>query len=444
MARRNKWELDDDDDEFEFDTDERPKRKRKRKRKRVDSEPEVIFAPPKPVRVPLALAFLAALAGLYLAATSTSDFVAHLDRQVHAVHCSVMPGSQAEIGESGCRTVMLSPYSSWFRDTYWGGIPISLFAVAVFAFLAYRSGHLLWRGKPKRSEAGFLLTATLLPCVMSVMYGYIAVNEVGTLCTVCSGIYGASAATFVGAFFALLMSERPRTYQSDALPRFAVGILEGCGFVVTIFFAYLMFIPEPDAKAGRGVAGCGVLVQPEDTAGIMLDINPNPRGLTSIELLDPLCPACRAFDERLRASQLGQKLNQRVVLFPLDSSCNWMVSTSLHPGACAVSEAMLCAPQEAARILDWAFARQESLIELAKSDEKALQREIKASFPAVGRCLGSPKARNKMVKSLRWAVANALPVMTPQLFVGGRRLCDEDTDLGLEYTLTRMLAGGGR
>ena len=46
-----------------------------------------------------------------------------------------------------------------------------------------------------------------------------------------------------------------------------------------------------------------------------------------------------------------------------------------------------------------------------------------------------------MVKSLRWAVANALPVMTPQLFVDGKRLCDEDTDLGLEYTLTQMLGG---
>ena len=44
-------------------------------------------------------------------------------------------------------------------------------------------------------------------------------------------------------------------------------------------------------------------------------------------------------------------------------------------------------------------------------------------------------------RSLRWAVANALPVMTPQLFVNGTRLCDEDTDLGLEYTLTRMLGG---
>jgi len=444
MARRNKWELDDDEEQLELDDAELARRKRKRKRKREESEPEISFQQPKPVRVPLAIAFVASLVGSWLAATSTADFIAHLDRQVHAMHCSVMPGASAELGESGCRTVMLSPYSSWFRTDYWGGIPISLLAFAVFAFLAYRSGHLLWRGKPKRSEASFLLTATLLPCAMSVGYGYIAVNEVGALCTVCSGIYGARAATFFGAFVALLMSERPTTYQSDTLPRFAIGFLEGCGFVAAMLLAYLMFIPEPDAKADRGAAGCGVLVQPEDTAGIMLDIDPNPRGMTSIEVLDPLCPACRAFDERLRASQLGKELNQRAVLFPLDSTCNWMVSTSLHPGACAVSEAMLCAPKEAARILDWAFARQEELMEIAKKNEKALHREIKATFPAVGKCLGSPKARNKVVKSLRWAVANALPVMTPQFFVGGRRLCDEDTDLGLEYTLTRMLSGGGR
>ena len=64
--------------------------------------------------------------------------------------------------------------------------------------------------------------------------------------------------------------------------------------MVLILFAYMVSIPQPDDKSKRGAKGCGVLVQPEDTAGIMLDIAPNSRGLTSIELLDPLCPACRA------------------------------------------------------------------------------------------------------------------------------------------------------
>jgi len=118
-----------------------------------------------------------------------------------------------------------------------------------------------------------------------------------------------------------------------------------------------------------------------------------------------------------------------------------MVKTSLHPGACAVSEAMLCAPGEASAILDWAFEKQEELLAMGKSDEKKLRALLKETFPAAKACMGTAVARNKMVRSLRWAVANALTVMTPQLFVNGKRLCDEDTDLGLEYTLSRMTGG---
>ncbi len=405
-------------------------------------DPDLSFGA-KPVRVPLAVAFVAAVAGCFFAGTSTADFVAHLDRQVHALHCSVVPGAKAQIGESGCRAVMLSPYSSWFRESYWGGIPVALWALAVFAFLAYRLGHLTWRGQPRRSEAGFLVAATLLPVLMSGIYGYLAYAQVGAICTVCAGIYVTSGLTFLGSLAALLMIERSPTPDVHAVRRFGVGVAEGCGFVFALSLVYLAWLP--DAGGERGPAGCGALVQPEDEAGIMVDVARVPGGKPTIEVLDPLCPACRAFDARLTASGLDVKLDQRAVLFPLDSSCNWMVTDSLHPGACAVSEAMLCAsPAQAKVILGWAFANQEALLAEAKADEPKLRARLKSQFPEVAGCLGTPVAKNKVVKSLRWAVANALPVMTPQLFVDGTRLCDEDTDLGLDYTLTRMLQGGAR
>ena len=41
--------------------------------------------------------------------------------------------------------------------------------------------------------------------------------------------------------------------------------------------------------------------------------------------------------------------------------------------------------------------------------------------------------------SLRWAVANQLQVLTPQLYVRGTKLCDEDTDIGLDYSLRRLI-----
>ena len=398
----------------------------------------------KPTRIPLFIAFAAAMTGLALAGTSTSDFVQHLDRQVHAVHCSVMPGSDALIGESGCRTVMLSMHSSWFRDQYWGGIPISLFAMAVFAFLAYRAGHLLLRGRPRRSEAIFLTVASFLPVVMSIIYGNIAYSEIGEMCSVCVGIYVVSGLLFASGLITIFMTDPPPPLGGEGgAGHFALGVVEGIVFVAVASLVYLGGIPEVSAKNKniKGAAGCGTLAQPEDRANIMIDLSKGSGGTPSIELLDPLCPACRAFDERLEETGLAARLNQKVVLFPLDSKCNWMLDQSLHPGACAVSEAMLCAPNEASKILKWAFDRQEELTEMGKNDERQLRRLIKSTFPAAQKCMGTAVAKNKMVKSLRWAVANALPVMTPQLFIEGKRLCDEDTDLGLEYTLNQMMGG---
>lgn len=395
----------------------------------------------RPVRIPLIIAALAAVVGAVLAATSTADFVAHLDRQVHDIHCSVMPGAEAVRGESGCRTVMLSPYSSWFRASYWGGVPVALFALAVFAFLAYRAGHLAARGKPTRAEAGFLLAGMGLPVLMSSIFGYLAAAKVGATCTVCVGMYVASGVGFAAALAAFFMVTPTGQPNPKAVQGFVLSFVEGCAFVGVLFLAYLLFVPQVEAKAGRGPAGCGTLVEAGDASGILIDLALRPGAAPSIELLDPLCPACRAFGERLAASGLAERLSQQAVLFPLDATCNWMVKSSLHPGACAVTEAMLCDRAAAPKILAWAFTHQEALTELGRKDEAGLRSKITQEFPGVGACLGSPQAKNAVVRSLRWAVANALPVLTPQLFVQGRRVCDEDTDLGLEYTLAHMLEG---
>jgi hypothetical protein len=212
--------------------------------------------------------------------------------------------------------------------------------------------------------------------------------------------------------------------------------------------AYLVLAPRAEPK--KALTGCGALVSADDPASVMLTLHEG--GEPAIEVLDPLCPSCKAFDTRLGASAFRDKLALKAVLFPLDSACNWMVTEALHPGACAMSEALLCADgltgpkdDEAARdVLRWAFKQQDALRELAAKDEPAMRAKIESAFPKVKGCLGSPQVKNKLTKSLRWAVANAIPVLTPQLFVGNARMCDEDTDLGLEYTLAKMLSAKGK
>ena len=91
-------------------------------------------------------------------------------------------------------------------------------------------------------------------------------------------------------------------------------------------------------------------------------------------------------------------------------------------------------------MIDWAFEHQDEIRAAAVADPKAAKAMVTAAFPELGRCVGSATARQRLNRSLRWAVQNELSVLTPQLYVGGTKLCDEDTDLGMDYALTRLLA----
>ena len=95
------------------------------------------------------------LAGAFFSGLSTSDFIAHLDRQMHSIHCSFVPGASADLGESGCRTVMMSPYSSLFRESLWGGLPISLLAVAVFFYMLARALSFGLKQDISKRETGY-------------------------------------------------------------------------------------------------------------------------------------------------------------------------------------------------------------------------------------------------------------------------------------------------
>jgi uncharacterized membrane protein len=385
---------------------------------------------------------LFALVGVVFAAVSTHDYVSFLDRQVHAITCSYVPGLATldTAGTSGCHAVLMSPYSAVFRAATWGGIPIALPALAVFAYLLFRVVDLLARrlGGDRR-ETLFLLTATLLPLAASLVYFLISLLRIGAVCKVCVGIYVASAGVFVAAIAAHLRARRAAAAAPIEWGRYAAYFLEGVAFVAIPVLLYLGLKPSYAASIGT----CGDLLHPEDRYGVRITLGGPSGGVPAIEVMDPLCPACKAFSQRLAASGLGARLDRELVLFPLDKECNWMVSESLHPGACVVSEAVLCGGAQADEVLQWAFDHQEELRELGRDPDRLAAR-IRQRFPQLADCLGRPAVRARLNRSLRWIVANSLPVVTPQLFVRGVKVCDEDTDLGLDYVLSRLLAAPPR
>lgn len=452
-------------------------------------------------RWPAALALGASLLGLAFSASSTIDYASHLDRQIHDLHCSFIPGLDAAgSADTGCRAAMYSPYSALFRDRYWGGIPISLFALGAFAFFAaFALYMLLARSSAPRRASQFLFVTGITPLLVSILMFVISLVRLGTFCKTCVGIYISSAGLAAAGIAAFVYDrqaarraaetqrmaspldnnrrEAPRALEPEEAPRPAS---EGVAATVVDDGAYEpkpVIKPAPtlpvDAPRRTGgplllpawllglglfsvvpallyvgalpsytgyIQGCGKLEKPAEPSGALLKIA-TPRATQPATLVvDPLCPTCKALHQRLVAEGIFDKLDTTLVLFPLDSECNWMLDRSLHPGACIISKAILCSEHRALPVLEWAYDNQEDILAVAKAgaglvNVRAMVRE---RWPGLETCIESKDITQRLHKMLRYTVSNQLPVSTPQMFLGDTRVCDEDTDIGLAYTLRKL------
>jgi hypothetical protein len=133
------------------------------------------------------------------------------------------------------------------------------------------------------------------------------------------------------------------------------------------------------------------------------------------------------------------RLDVQMALFPLDSDCNWMLTNPLHAGACTVSKAVICGGDQARQVLEWAYDQQDDLVKAAKASDAQLRALIGRRWgPQVLSCIDAPATKLKLNHQLHFAADNAIPVSTPQMYLGDLKVCDEDTDLGLRYTLGQL------
>jgi hypothetical protein len=403
------------------------------------------------------VALAGSLLGLVFAGYSTLDYINHLDRQVHDIHCSIIPGAPAEETlESGCRVALYSPYSALLRDRVWGGVPISLFAVGAFAFFVAFALYLLVAGdRAPRRAIGFMALAGCTPLVASAVMATISAVKLGTFCQTCIGMYVASVLLAIGGLAGWVLDRKRRTREvvqrpgeaparAGAVPPRPLGAawLTSAWLLALGLFAlvpaglYLESVPS----YARYVSGCGTIVSKDDPKKALLRITPGGARQPVVMVVDPMCPTCKAFHERLVSEGIFDKLDTTLVLFPLDSACNWNLSTPLHPGACTVARAVLCGGDRALSVLEWAYEDQEQLTEAGKSreGEERIKSMLKARWGGLDACLDNKATELKLDEHMRFAVNNKLPVATPQLFIGDVRLCDEDLDIGLPYALRKL------
>jgi uncharacterized membrane protein len=376
--------------------------------------------------------------GLVFAGYSTVDYAEHLDRHLHDVHCSLIPGLVSGADEENpCRAAMYSAYSALFRGDYWGGIPISLFAIGAFSFFLGFSLYLFFaREVASKKALGFFAALGVTPLLVSAVMFFISVTRIGALCKTCVGIYLSSALLAVGAFLAYRAMGRPFSERPDGkwgLPvLWALGLL-GATLVPSLVYAGAVPDERPYLKS------CGKLEKSAEahSALIRMKTPSSVRPATLFE--DPLCPTCRAFHQRMVAEGAFDRLDVQLALFPLDSDCNWMLTNPLHPGACTVSKAVICGGDQARQVLEWAYDQQDDLVKAAKSGDGQVRGMISRRWgPQFLTCIDSAATKLKLNHQLHFAADNAIPVSTPQMYLGDQKVCDEDTDLGLRYTLGQL------
>jgi uncharacterized membrane protein len=400
------------------------------------------------------VAVVASTLACIFAAYSSYDYAVQLDRQVHAVHCSFIPGAPASNdGDNPCKVALFSAYSALFRASYWGGIPISLFALGAFCFFAAFALYLLLGGARVSKWAWpFFAAASLLPLSASIGMFFVSVAHLHTLCKLCVGIYVSSIALAASAIVGALADKRARDDWGTAPTEPArdfnsyvhrkswlLPVLWTVGLGIAALLPALVYVSAlPDYRPL--VDKCGKLPATADRRGVLKIPTSNPvRPVLLFE--DPLCPSCKAFHARLLDEGIYDRLDVTLALFPLDSDCNWMLDRPLHPGACVMSRAVICGngAHKARDVLEWSYDTQDELKELAKQGEKALTAKIGERWGnELAACVSSKASAAQLNQQLHFAANAHIPVSTPQMFLGEQRICDEDTDLGLKYTLAQL------
>ncbi len=386
-------------------------------------------------KAPAVVALVASALGLLFSSYSTLDYAQHLDRHLHDVHCSFIPGAAATSEAEACRAAMYSPYSALLKDQYWGGVPISLFALGAFCFFAAFSLYLALAGsRASQRTYGFFALVGVTPLLVSLLMLTISLSELGQLCKTCVGIYIASLLLAFGAVTAWLSHRQVSAVAGGwALMPVWLAALGLTSLAPAVVYAATV----PDQRPY--ITQCGELKQNKMKNDSPVKLRGSRAVQPTMLFEDPLCPTCKAFHDRLVTEDIVEKLDIELVLFPLDSECNWMVPDPLHPGACIVSKAVLCGEGNSRQVLEWAYAEQEYLARAGKAGAGVLRAAIKQRWgESLLRCVDDRKTDARLNNHLHFASENNIPVSTPQMYLGKRRICDEDTDLGLRYTLAQL------
>lgn len=369
-----------------------------RDRLNVPSAPRSTPPAPAPAaRGALVAALAASVAGFVLAV-----MLARLHAQAHAGIASF-----CAINETvNCDRVAMSPFSValGLPVAVWGAIWYGLAAALSAWGLLGRRPHAAW-------PAGLLLVVGTVAVLASIVLAVISEVAIGAWCILCMASWIAAAALLVAAARAVRPAGARAAVRADlavlagragATAAVVAIALAGIAVAAVAYPRYWTRPPPAPAKGGAPAAAA------------------RPPGAGPVRIVvytDYECPYCARAHAETRALLAGRP-DVRLVhrQFPLDADCNPAVKRTIHPGACMLARAGICAEAQGhlPEMDDALFALQGRTLSLPE-----VARDVGLDVPRFQACLDSPETKGRLAEDIGAALQAGVRA-TPSYVVDGK------------------------
>jgi protein-disulfide isomerase len=289
------------------------------------------------------------------------------------------------------------------------GMPVAAWGVLGYGLALLLSLAGLRPGRRRAGwPAGLLLLVSAAAAGTSLALAGVSELAIGALCLYCAASWLVSLALLVAAWRACRPEGAAAAVRGDlavlrARPLLAAGLLvaavSGIALVVAAYPRY--WERRPPAPAAVGAPA------------------PASQGpLVVVEFSDYQCPFCaKAHDETkaLLAGRADVTLVKRH--FPLDSECNPAVKRPIHPEACELARAAICAEEQGKLpAMDDALFKNQA----AKRPIEEVAAVVGLDRERLRRCLAAPSTDARLRSDIEAAMRAGLDA-TPTYLVQGRR-----------------------
>jgi protein-disulfide isomerase len=313
-----------------------------------------------------------------------------------------------------CDAVAASSYAEFA-----GGLPLSSFAVgwylALFA-IALVARNRFWRREALR--LAFAMTSFGL--ILSLGYLFIMAMRIHTYCLFCLFLDASALLSFLAVLWAKPEAFSVQPPEIDKWKKL-IGAVAACLIVAVVGMKYFdsdsVSASEIEDRVNEVLSSP---VLPIDTHSP--GFGPQSAPVTIVEFSDFQCPYCRIGAMVMNTVLERYPSQVRVVFkpFPLDASCNRLITQPMHLTACEAARTALCSDRQGKfeSVYETLFDHQTQIVPGAPAKMAA---DVGIDTAQLETCVKDPEIAQTISKSIEEGLQLGVQ-STPTFFVNGHKV----------------------